>query len=278
MAKVGSSVGDLDAVVSRSRRTALGLAGLALLVGVAVKATLGRVATDYRFLHTLVAAATLVPVAILVAVHWLMFRSAGRNPPADFQLGRWRKSAAFYAPTPPGRHAVAIVWLGYWGVAAVAALPGQDSLLNSGWGRAASIGGPLVCLAVSVWLLYRRPYVTLSPDGLIVRQLFGSTVLGWDAFAPAVAAPQPVSPGARMDWLWIPVKATASFYTAVSATPVTDPTTGYRRFPLRLRAVCIDPVFLAYALEYYRLGPAARGAIGTPGGRQVLDDAFRAAR
>ncbi|TQS46859.1 hypothetical protein [Cryptosporangium phraense] len=264
------------AVVRRSRTVTLAFSAAALAVGIFIKVLfVGPLRGEYW------SAGLFLPMyavgLVFFGLHVAMFWRVSRRRPAAFMLGRQRGRAVFVGPTRLLDHAA----LPYFAALAGGLLVIGRVPVDSFWVRAVVAGVfvvlAVVLLAVATWLtLFRRPFVTLSSDGLAIRWASGLTqgsihTLSWDALAPG--GPPPPSGKNRGIWLLLnrprwPVATPLSPFPPVPAE--------YERFWIAERRIFIDPVFLAHAIRYYGEHPNARAGIGTQQGHDQLTAALRA--
>jgi hypothetical protein len=109
-----------------------------------------------------------------------------------------------------------------------------------------SIIGTAVGVAIAWWIMLRGPSVTFVPVGLVIRT-FRTHRVEWDAFAPG-GPPPPPSPVTRLE------------------LRLAQPSLAERQpwLALPVRALAVDPTFLANAIHHYVDHPKHRAAIGTP--------------
>ncbi|SHN34987.1 hypothetical protein [Cryptosporangium aurantiacum] len=200
---------------------------------------------------------------LFVALHVAAFWRVSRRRPSAFLLGHHRGRPVFLAATRPIDHALLPM---FTGIAAGFLTFDPDPFVSPGV-RAALIGASALfaggIFGCAVWLtLFRRPFLTLSTDGLAVRWSNGPVqglirALAWDALAPG----GPPLPPQNARTIWLRVQPALPPVPGVAAP-------GW--FRVEARWMFVDPCFLAHAIHYYREHPEARDGIGTPEGHAQL--------
>ncbi|HWH00718.1 MAG TPA: hypothetical protein VNV66_15705 [Pilimelia sp.] len=181
-----------------------------------------------------------------------------RRPPRTFLLTRVRR------PGVPGRvpalAAAPSPWLGVYPIGLGALVAGFVPLTDAADGSR-GVGAPGrwftlvaagVALAGAGWAARRRPRLTLTPGGLVLRAALPGrtgTVVPWTALE---AVPTAAPTGARH--LELPLRRTPA-----GAAPATAP------LRASLTWLWIDPAFLAQTIDHYAQHAADRTAIGHTG-------------
>ncbi|GAA3383224.1 hypothetical protein [Cryptosporangium minutisporangium] len=253
----------IDPVTRRSRPVALLFGALAA----ASVAALQLVSIEHlRELPGWLIAAPIGFCVLLVIAYVAVFWSAHRRPPTYFQVSRRRGKPTFAAPNTPLLRGLVIV-LAAPSIAAVATSRLYAELFANATlilVRTVVVLFTVGCVAAHIWTLYRLAPLRLTSDAVVLTL---RRTIPWDALAPD----GPSTTSIQGDTLWLLVR---------HATPGGRPYTGpalaghsmppYEWYPLDLRGIYIDQVFLAAALRHYREHPDARPTIGTPAGHQHL--------
>ncbi|TQS46039.1 hypothetical protein [Cryptosporangium phraense] len=238
-----------------------------------VAAVLGAVGFLYAVLVPLLSGRPALFLALLIVLpvgYAVIFRRR-RRP--GFAFGHYDGQPAFAAPlTPSIGGALVIVLLEAAGLLVPA---GGGGLILPGAAAALPVAALLVASAVAVLLvaaavavLRTPPLLRLTAEGLVVTGR-PNRLIPWDAFAPC----GPAGPEMGRDAIWLQARAGTRGLGREWATDVRGrpPAPGQAWFRLRLRAVLVDPEFLARSLRTYRSNPRLRPAIGTAEG---VDDLF----